>query len=120
MICVICPKGCDMKVETEGSSVNVYGNACKRGYDYAVTEMTDPRRTLTTTVRVELDSPHGSIKKIAPVKSAKPLPKGLLLQAVKEINKVILSAPGKEGDIVLRDILDTGIDIVLTDNVLPY
>lgn len=109
-----------MKVEADGSSINVCGNACKRGYEYAVIEITDPRRTLTTTVRVEFDGSDGNIKKVAPVKSVKPLPKGLLLQAVKEINKIIVSAPAKEGDTVLRDILGTGIDIVLTDNVLPY
>ena len=53
MTCVVCPLGCDITVSTNGGKItDITGNACKRGEAYARTEMTDPRRTLTTTVRV--------------------------------------------------------------------
>ena len=54
LTCIICPKGCNIKVEVEdGKVISVEGNTCKRGYDYAFSEVTNPVRTLTSTIRLE-------------------------------------------------------------------
>ena len=43
LTCIICPKGCNIKVEFEKDKVtNIEGNTCKRGYDYAFSEITNP------------------------------------------------------------------------------
>ena len=53
MNCIMCPMGCEMTVTLEsGKFVSVTGNTCPRGAKYAETEVTDPRRMLTTTVRI--------------------------------------------------------------------
>jgi CxxC motif-containing protein len=116
MICIVCPKGCILKVKgSAGATVtaaDVSGNKCKRGITYAVNECTNPVRTLTTTVKID-----GGSQRMAPVKSDKPIPKGMLFDCMKIINACTVKAPLKVGDIVVKDILGTGADIISTSNI---
>lgn len=108
LTCIICPKGCSINVETENGEVkNIEGNTCKRGYDYAYSEVTNPVRTITSTVKLE----NG---KIISVKTDKPIPKELIFKCMEEINKATVKAPVKIGDILIENILDTGSNIVAT------
>lgn len=114
MVCVACPLGCRLKVtlDDNGNVTDVTGNSCKRGIEYAHTECTNPTRSLTTTVKVV-----GGRLPVVPVKSSSALPKGILFDCMKVINKKSLNAPVKIGDIVVKNILDTGIDIIATNEV---
>ena len=82
-----------------------------RGAKYGEEECTHPTRTLTTTMKVEG-------RDMVSVKSAAPLPKEHLFDYMKLINEVPLKAPVHIGDVVLRDIGGTGVDIVATKSVL--
>lgn len=108
MICIVCPKGCHLTVSTE-NGFTVTGNACERGAEYACAELTAPVRTLTSTVCV-----NGGVYSRCPVKTDKPLPKGLIGEAMKLLDSVCLLAPVKRGDIVLEKILGTDVNIVTT------
>ncbi|MCT4598553.1 MAG: DUF1667 domain-containing protein [Vallitalea sp.] len=113
LVCIACPIGCHMTVTLEDKKViNVEGNTCKRGAEYAKAECTNPTRILTTTMKV-----NNGIVPLVSVKSNKPLPKGLLFDCMKVINSVKLEAPMKIGDIGVENILDTGVNIVLTRDV---
>ncbi|NMP38212.1 MAG: DUF1667 domain-containing protein [Clostridiales bacterium] len=112
IVCVSCPLGCPIEVTIEnGEVVSVKGNTCKRGDNYARTEMTAPKRSLTSTVKVD-----GGVLPVVPVKSAAPVPKELMFDCMKEINKVTVKAPVAIGDVVIKNILNTGVDIVATNN----
>lgn len=112
LTCVACPLGCPITVTLDGGNIiDVTGNTCKRGDAYARTECISPERMLTTTVRVESGKAP-----VVPVKSAKPLPKGKLMECMDVINKAAVKAPVKIGDIVIENILNTGVDIVATNN----
>ncbi|MBR1810523.1 MAG: DUF1667 domain-containing protein [Clostridia bacterium] len=113
LICIACPRGCYITVDLNdsGEVVSVTGNTCKRGDTYARTEMTNPTRSLTSTVKVE-----GGAHPVVPVKSAAPVPKGMLFECMKEINRATIKAPVKIGDKVIENILGTGVDIVATNN----
>lgn len=51
--CVVCPNGCQVKWNRE---MNVFtGNKCSRGKDYVRQELTDPHRTVTTTIKCSSD-----------------------------------------------------------------
>lgn len=109
LICIICPRGCHLKVDDD---FNVTGNNCPRGPLYAKSELTHPTRTLTTTVRII------SNKEIRlPVKSNKPLPKERIFDAMKIVNKAVVNAPIKIGDIVIKNILGLDVDIVATKDI---
>lgn len=111
LTCIVCPKGCQLKVELEGKKVlSVTGNTCKRGVTYAETECTAPMRTLTTTAAVEGGG-------VVPVKTDKTIPKELLFDAMKEVNAVRVKRDAKLGDIVIENLLGTGANVVTTRNV---
>jgi CxxC motif-containing protein len=108
LICITCPKGCTLMVTHEGETVlEVEGNTCKRGAEYARAELSDPRRMVATTVRIK-----DGIHPLLPVYTAKPFPKPRIHELLKELRDVELSAPVQMGAVVVKDVLDTGIDIV--------
>ena len=104
--CIGCPLGCDIAVKTEdGKITGISGYTCKKGEEYARTEVADPRRTQTTTMR---DSQGGLI----PVKSNRPIKKNLLFDCMKEINAATVNGRIEIGDVLIKDILGSGADIV--------
>ena len=111
LTCIVCPRGCDMTVELGegGEVISVKGNACKRGAVYASDECTHPRRTVTSTVRLE----DG---RVLPVKTASTVPKELVFNIMKEINSMVAKSDLKIGDVIIKDVLGTGVDIVATAN----
>ena len=110
MICIQCPRGCHLSINRE--TLAVTGHSCPRGEKYAISELTHPERTLTTTVRVI----GGHIAR-ASVRSDKPLPKEKLFEAMDIINALSFKAPVHLGDILVENILGTGANIIATKTV---
>jgi len=110
LICVICPRGCRLIVDEK---LNVTGNFCFRGVAYAKAELTHPERVLTSTV--EINSPFGGR---LPVKTNKPIPKELMFDVMKEIKKISVNTPIKIGDVIIKNVLNTGADVVASKNIL--
>lgn len=113
--CIICPMGCNMEVTLDrekGIVENVLDNGCPRGAKYAEKELLNPTRTLTTTIKVL----QGNLS-VVPVKSKDELPKDKLLQYMEVIRRTSVKAPIKVGDILIKDILGSGIDIVACADV---
>ena len=113
IICTVCPKGCEISIsELSTGNYNISQYSCERGKKYAEQEITNPSRILTTTIKVK----NAFIKRL-PVRSKEPVPKNSIIQLMEEIKKIEIEAPIKEGDIVIENILDTGIDIIASKNV---
>jgi CxxC motif-containing protein len=100
MICINCPLGCSLTVERNGEDFKVSGNTCPRGAKYAVEELTHPVRTLTTTVAVA--NREG---KYVAVKTAKPISKSKLFEAMALVNATKAEAPIKIGDVIIENML---------------
>ena len=108
MNCIMCPMGCEMTVTIENGAVtNVTGNTCPRGAKYANDEVTAPKRMLTSTVAVE-----GGMLPLLPVVSANVLPKERIMDCARFLRTVKVTAPIKTGDVVVKDILGLGVDII--------
>ena len=108
LTCIGCPMGCRLTVTLEGKSVtSVTGNTCRRGEDYARREVTAPARVLTTTVPVV-----GGVRPRVPVKTAGEVPKTMVLACARALANVEVAAPVCAGDVVCRDILGTGVDVI--------
>lgn len=106
--CINCPMGCLLTVTLEdGAITQVTGNTCPRGEKYAHQELTDPRRMLTSTVKVA-----GGALPLLPVVSADTLPKGKILECAAALRAVTVTAPVKAGAVVAENILGLGVDIV--------
>lgn len=111
--CIICPNGCEIEAEYEGRDVrSVRGNLCPKGRDYVTQELTDPRRTIATSVRVI----RGTMP-LCSVRLTAPIPKGRIFDAMAAINQVTLSAPVAIGDVVLHDLLGLECDVIATRSV---
>ena len=105
-ICIVCPVGCHIDVDDNG---NITGNRCKRGLEYVKTELTAPKRIITTTAKtIFKDIPRVSVKTDVAV------PKQLIYKIMDEINAVVIDKPMKIGDILIENILDTGANVILT------
>ncbi|MFW5998360.1 MAG: DUF1667 domain-containing protein [Bacillota bacterium] len=116
IICVACPKGCRIDIQAEDGEIkNISGYSCPKGKDYAREEYLNPTRILPTTVRVK-----GGNLPLVSVKTEKPIPKSLLKKAVKKTAEIEVEAPVKCGDTIIKNVLDTGINIVATKNVRKY
>lgn len=113
LTCIICPMGCSMEVEVETNAsgqkkvLSVKDNGCKRGVQYAAKEVQNPTRTLTTTIKVE-----GGELPLVPVKTAGEVPKASLLQCMEVVRRASCKAPVKRGDVLIYDLLGTGVNVV--------
>ncbi len=113
LTCIQCPLGCQITVEYEGDKIeSVTGNTCPRGDKYARNEILHPVRTVTSTVVVT-----GGEKPRLSVKTAAGIPKGKIFEAMKEIDAVRMTAPVKIGDVVVKNVAGTGIDVIATRNI---
>lgn len=105
MVCIVCPMGCHLSIEEE--SLVVSGNNCPRGEKYAKEELTAPKRVITSTVRIK-----NGIHNRMPVKSDGGIPKELNMKCMEMLNNIELQSPVRRGEIVIKNILGTGVDIL--------
>ena len=108
--CVTCPVGCEVDVEVQdGSILSITGNKCDKVKDFVLQELKEPMRVLTTTVRIE-----GAKWAMLPVRTDKPIPKRLFLQAMGELAGIDLKAPVHMSEVIVRDIAGSSANIVAT------
>lgn len=113
LICIVCPNGCALSVTKEGSTIKVTGNKCPRGEKFAVSEMTNPTRTICSTVKT-------TFKKVPvlPVRVSSEIPKSRIFDVMKEINRVVIVKPVGCGDVVIKNVLGLGADVIATSDIL--
>lgn len=109
LTCIVCPRGCRLQVDDD---MNVTGNFCPRGKQYALSELTNPVRTITTSIRVS-NRPHTLVS----VKTTNPVPKGKIFEVMEEIDNISVKAPVRIGQIVKTKVLGLDSDIVITKNI---
>lgn len=119
--CTTCPSECLLTVEVErdadGAVVEVHsvtGNSCPRGDTFAHQELTCPMRVLTTTVAVSSGD-----EALLPVRTVEAIPLALHAQAMNLIRGLVVKAPVRMGDVVLEDLLNTGIDLIASMDIDP-
>lgn len=110
-LCIGCPLGCRLEVEQDASDaiVEVRGWSCKKGERYGRQEHTDPRRMVTTTVRIT-----GAGLARLPVKTSQPVPKGQVREVCRQLRSLIVASPVSLGDVVLANVAGSGADVVAT------
>lgn len=111
--CIRCPVGCVISVEVAADGTAAYkeGATCARGREYAVAEATAPVRSVATTVIVP-----GCGEPLS-VKTAAPIPKTLVSEAVSAMKAASVTLPVHAGEAVLPDLCGTGIAAVATKSL---
>jgi len=106
--CIVCPAGCEIIARVKKNRIiEINGNRCKKGAEYARSEVVEPKRVLTTTVRLEDGRP-------LPVKTAEPIPRELMFKAIKELKEVRVKVPVKMGEVVHQNVGGSNVDVIST------
>lgn len=109
-VCVVCPVGCEIDVVHDGSKIiSMEGNKCEKSEEFVRQELIEPMRILTTTVRIQ-----GARWHVIPVRTDKSVPKRLFPRIMRQLKRIRLRAPVNMLDVVVRDVVRTGADIIAT------
>ena len=112
LVCINCPRGCRLDVENINGEIKVTGNFCPRGEKYAIAEMTNPLRTVTTTIGI-VSNKYQRL----PVITSTPIPKARIMDVCKALKGVEVKAPIKLGDVIVSNIIDLGSDIIASKSI---
>lgn len=113
IVCILCPRGCQLEVIKNEKEYIVKGSKCNKGKGYAIKELTNPTRTLTSTVKTTFkDFPR------LPVRTSEEVPLNDIFKYMNEINNVIIKERLNVGDIVIKNILNSNIDLISTDDMI--
>ncbi|MFA5235482.1 MAG: DUF1667 domain-containing protein [Bacilli bacterium] len=107
VICIVCPNSCHLQVDE--TTMKVIGQQCPRGEAYGRQEITNPKRTLTTSVRTVF-SDHPLVS----VRTSGEIPKASIAQVMKELQKVIVDQRLPKGSVIVENVAMTGVDVITT------
>ena len=111
IICINCPRGCELEAEMKGDKIVVTGHTCPKGEEYGRAELVNPTRMVTGLVRV------AGMRKPLPVKTKAPVPKGKIDAVLFALHQATAQLPVRIGDVIVSDVAGTGIDVVATTNM---
>lgn len=110
LICIVCPNGCRLHgTLTAEGELEVTGNRCVRGKTFAGSELTNPTRSITTTVKTVFeDFPY------LPVRTDGEIPKYAIPAVLDDLQKLTITKRTACGDVVFEDVGGTGINVIAT------
>lgn len=109
LVCIVCPKGCNLNCEMTGGTVTVTGNTCPKGAEYAIRECIAPVRTVTAVVRVANRN-----NTMVSVKTEAPVPKESMMDVMAHLHSLRVNAPVKIGEVIS---VAFGTNIIITKAV---
>ncbi len=115
LVCKVCPMACNLKIvedELDPSGYNIRGNRCNRGVEYGLKEITEPSRVLSSRVLLK-NGPMGRV----PVRTDAVIASHLVDDAMDLIRNTVAYAPLKRGDIIVENILNTGVNLIAARKV---
>ena len=107
LICIVCPVGCRLKITGTIDDLQVTGEQCKRGIEYAYEEITNPTRMVCTTVKIT-----GGIHPVIPARTDKPIPEKYKFEVVKAVKDIVLTSPVAIREVIIEDLFGTGVNLI--------
>lgn len=107
--CVCCPVCCRIKIDGE----EISGNRCGRGYNYAKSLLQEEDDYVYGKIRIDSLMVSG-----LPVRTDKKVKKIYHQAILKEIFNLRAKAPINVGDVIKKNILDLGVNIVSQKRIL--
>ena len=113
LTCVLCPVGCELEVrKDEAGELEVRGTQCDKGVPFALEEILHPRRNLATSVPI-----MGTVSKLVSVRLSGPVPREMIFPILAESARLRPEAPVSRGQVLIADVLGTGVDVIATRTV---
>jgi Uncharacterized protein with conserved CXXC pairs len=110
--CIVCPNGCRITVNLDNGKYIVSGNLCLRGKNFALNEVTNPTRSVCSTIKTI----YGDVPRV-PVRTSGEVPLGLIFNVMRNINSVVLDHKVHTGEIIISDVCGTGVDVISTSDM---
>lgn len=112
--CILCPNSCEITVDYEGKTVrSTTGNKCDKGKEYVTQELTDPKRSVTSSVEV-----IGGERPLASVRLTAPISRDLIFPLMEQLQKLTVDAPVEPGQVVMSKVFGTDADLIATSRVV--
>lgn len=112
ILCIRCPKGCELEVSKQKNDLKVKGNECRIGIDYAIEEIKNPRRIVSSTIKI-INSNYPRL----PVRTKDSVPKNKIKKVIEEIKGKTIKPPVKKNQIIIKNIAKTGSDLIAERNM---
>ena len=112
LTCIVCPNGCRLSVEQRDGVVIVTGNKCKRGETFAETELTNPTRSVTTSVRSLVAG-----YPVVSVRTDGEIPKSKIFELMALCNNILIDKPLPIGSVLADDLFGTGVKLITTTDM---
>lgn len=117
LVCIVCPNGCRLEADLEEQPpalqvTEVRGHLCDKGPLWAEQELTNPVRTVTSSIAVE----EGAFPLVS-VRTDAAIPRGRIMAVMAQIKTARVRAPVRIGDPLIRNPAGTGCNIIATRNV---
>lgn len=112
LTCIVCPNGCSLSVEKAGEQFIVEGNRCPKGKEFAINEITDPKRSICSTVKT-------AFKKAPrlPVRTNGEVAVKAIFNVMEQINKIFIDKPIHTGDVIIENVSNTGINVIAASDL---
>lgn len=112
LTCILCPVGCELEVRRAERGLDVRGHQCEKGIEFATEEVLHPKRNLATSVPVK-----GSETKLVSVRLSDRVPREMIFPILREIAGLRPETPVRRGQVLIADVLGTGVDVIATRTV---
>lgn len=109
IICIVCPRGCNIEIYENEQGFATIGNYCLKGKEYAINEMISPKRSVTSTVKTSFKA----LPRL-PVRTDRDIDRKDIFAVMKQLDKVTINYPVHGGDILVANILNSGVNIIAT------
>jgi CxxC motif-containing protein len=113
LTCLLCPLGCELEVEHEGERIEVRGHQCDKGPGFAAEEVLRPKRNLAASIPL-----GGTLDRMVSVRLTDRVSRDMMFPILVEIAKLRPPAPVRRGDVLIRNVLGSGVDVIATRTVL--
>lgn len=111
--CIVCPNGCKLTITEENEELFIEGNKCKRGREFGINEIKNPLRSIASTVNtIYKEMPR------LPVRTDGLIPKNRIFNVMGEISKVIITEPIDINEVIIENVLNTGVNIISTSSLI--
>ena len=124
LTCILCPIGCELEVTRVGDNLEVRGNECDKGLDFAADEVLHPKRNLATSVPARTEAgaagtfpAAGTTARMISVRLTAGVPRDMIFPILAEIAKLRPPLPVRRGQVLIANALGSGVDVIATRTI---
>lgn len=106
--CPKCEKACSLQIDYQGSTLfSVVGHKCHQGVVFAETLLGPALKTVSASVLV-----NGGAYPMVAVRTSKGVTSEQALKIIQEAGRLKVDAPVRMGQVLCRNVAQTGVDLI--------